>query len=168
MKIIIKQDYENLGNAGDIKEVKSGYARNFLIPKGIATAATESNIKHFQDIRKQQTRKIEKELAHAKKTLSEIEKEVITIEAKVGEENKLFGSITSQMIFDKLVEKGYDKIDRKKIIISEQIKSLGEHTVQIKLHSNVFANVKVMVVDEADVEVENVEEYPSESVEDNK
>jgi large subunit ribosomal protein L9 len=167
MKVIIKQDYENLGNAGDIKEVKNGYARNFLIPKGIVAIASESNVKHFQDIRKQQTRKIQKEIANANKTLSEIEKEILKVEAKVGEENKLFGSITSQMIFDKLVEKGYDKIDRKKIIIGEPIRSLGEHAVQIKLHANVFANLKVVVVDEAAV-VDNIEENANESVEDNK
>lgn len=152
MKVILKQDYEKLGNAGDIKEVKNGYARNFLIPRGIAVAATPANIKSFQEIQRQQERKRKRELENAKKTSFEIERDVLEIYAKAGEENKLFGSVTAQMIYDKLLEKGYKNIDRKKILLHEHIKTLGEHIVEIKLHSDVIAKLKVLVKDEKTLE----------------
>jgi len=148
MKIILKQDFEKLGNAGDIKEVKNGYARNFLIPRGIAIAATPANIKSFKEIQRQQERKRNREIEAAKKTSLEIERDVLEIYAKAGEENKLFGSVTSQMIYDKLLEKGYKNIDKKKILLHEHIKTLGEHIVDIKLHTNIIAKLKVLVKDE--------------------
>lgn len=148
MKIILKQDFEKLGNAGDIKEVKNGYARNFLIPRGIAIAATPANIKSFKEIQRQQERKRNREIEAAKKTSLEIERDVLEIYAKAGEENKLFGSVTSQMIYDKLLEKGYKDIDKKKILLHEHIKTLGEHIVDIKLHTNIIAKLKVLVKDE--------------------
>ncbi len=153
MKIILKQDFENLGNAGDIKEVKDGYARNFLIPRGIALPATASNVKHFEDIRKQQTRKIQRETEKAKKTLDQLEKVKIEIKAKVGEEDKLFGSVTSQMIYDKLVELGFEGIDKKKIILHEHIKTVGEHPVEIKLYTGVVAKLMVSVKSELEPEL---------------
>ncbi|MCX7832754.1 MAG: 50S ribosomal protein L9 [Ignavibacteria bacterium] len=148
MKVILKQDFEKLGNAGDIKEVKNGYARNFLIPRGIAVAATPANIKSFQEVKRQQERKRKRELENARKTSFEIERDVLEIYAKAGEENKLFGSITAQMIYEKLLEKGYKNIERKKILLHEHIKTLGEHIVEIKLHSDVIAKLKVLVKDE--------------------
>ncbi len=154
MKVILKQDFEKLGNIGDIKEVKNGYARNFLIPRGIAVAATPSNIKAFQVIQKQQERKRKREIENAKKTSFEIERDVLEIYAKAGEENKLFGSVTSQMIYEKLLEKGYKNIEKKKIMLHEHIKTLGEHIVEIKLHTDVIAKLKVLVKDEKTLEDE--------------
>lgn len=151
MKILLKKDHEKLGNTGETKEVKKGYARNFLIPKGIAVAASESNLKSFQEINKQQGRKIRREIEIAKKTSFELEKDALVIYAKAGEEDKLFGSITSQIIHDKLSEKGYN-IDKRRIILHEHIKTLGEHTVDIKLHTNVVAKVRLMVKDEKEPE----------------
>lgn len=152
MKIILKQDFENLGNAGDIKEVRDGYARNFLIPRGIALPATASNIKHFEDIRKQQTRKIQRETEKAKKTLDQLEKVKIEIKAKVGEEDRLFGSVTSQMIYDKLIELGFEGIDKKKITLPEHIKTVGDHPFEIKLYTGVVAKLMVTVKSELDTE----------------
>lgn len=151
MKILLKQDHEKLGNAGEIKEVKKGYARNFLIPKGIAVLASESNNKSYEETIKQQGRKIRKEIELAKKTSFELEKDALVIYAKSGEEEKLFGSVTSQMIHDKLVEKGYN-IDRRKIVLHEHIKTLGEHEFEIKIYKDVTAKIKLIVKDEKELE----------------
>lgn len=163
MKILLKQDHEKLGNTGDIKEVKKGYARNFLIPKGIAVLATESNKKSFGEINKQQGRKIRREIELAKKTSFELEKDELVIYAKAGEEEKLFGSITSQMIHDKLSEKGYN-IDKKKIILHEHIKTLGEHEFDIKLYADVTAKLKLIVKDEKELDRPESEDSVSEDI----
>lgn len=154
MKVILKKDFDLLGTAGEIKEVKSGYARNYLIPKGIASIATQSNIKAFEEIQRQQSRKIQKEIGDAKVIASRLESNPVTVFVKTAEEGKIYGSVTSQMIHDILVEKGYDKIERKKITVPEHIKSLGEYEIEIKLHSNVVAKLKVIV------EKEKSEEEP--------
>jgi len=163
MKILLKQDHEKLGNAGEIKEVKKGYARNFLFPNGIAVTATESNKKSFGEINKQQGRKIRREIELAKKTSFELEKDELVIYAKAGEEEKLFGSITSQMIHDKLSEKGYN-IDKKKIILHEHIKTLGEHEFEIKLYTDVTAKLKLIVKDEKELDRPESEDSVSEDI----
>jgi len=164
MKILLKQDHEKLGNAGDIKEVKKGYARNYLIPRGIATMATDSNVKSFEEVKKQKKRKTLREIESAKKISFELEKDFLEIFAKAGEEDKLFGSVTSQMIHDKLLERGYN-IDRRKIILHEHIKTLGEHFVNIKLHTDVLAKIKVVVKDEKELNAPAEEENNSQEQE---
>lgn len=148
MKIILKKDYDLLGDEGQILEVKSGYARNFLIPNGIATIATESNLKSFEEIKKQRKRKIEKLNEEAKKLSSDLSKNVIEFIVKTGEDGKMFGSVTSQMIFEKLSERGFQDIERKRIVLKDAIKSLGEHDVEIKLQTSVIAKIKVNVIAE--------------------
>lgn len=148
MKVILKKDYELLGDEGQIVEVKNGYARNFLIPNGIVTAATASNLKTYEEIKKQRGRKIQKLTEEAQKVASDIAKNTITIKVKTGEDDRVFGSVTSQMIFDALKEKGFEDIEKKKIIIKEAIKSLGEHEVELKLVHSVLAKIKVNVVKE--------------------
>jgi large subunit ribosomal protein L9 len=166
MKIILRKDFEHLGNAGDIKEVKNGYARNFLIPQGIAYNATPSNIKAFEEVKKQQSRKINLEIDGAKKTAEKLEKVGITIHVKTGEEDKVFGSVTSQMIMENLEQKGFSDIEKRKILMKEPIKTLGEHIVEIKLHTTVIAKLKVNVVKEVVEEtVEKVSEEPAENKE---
>ncbi|HPS65087.1 MAG TPA: 50S ribosomal protein L9 [Ignavibacteria bacterium] len=167
MKVILKQDYDTLGNAGDIKDVKDGYARNFLIPKGIVMAATPSNIRSFEEMRRQQGRKIDRETQAAKQLAFNLEKDTLVIYAKAGEEDKLFGSITSQMIYDALVEKGFENIDKKKISIPEHIKTLGAHTVNIKLYTDVTANLKLEVKDEKDLNAEDTPQVDTEAAEEN-
>jgi len=157
MKIILRKDTEHLGNAGEIKEVKDGYARNFLIPQGIAYNATPSNIRAFEEVKKQQSRKINLEIDGAKKTAEKLEKVGITIHVKTGEEDKVFGSVTSQMILENLEQKGFGDIDKRKILMKESIKTLGEHIIEVKLHSTVIAKVKVNVVKE-------VTEAPAETI----
>lgn len=145
MKIILKTDYENLGSAGDIKEVKDGYARNFLIPRGIAVVATPSNIKAFEEIKRQKRRKIEKETRQAEEVAKQLESLSLVIKMKAADESKLFGSVTSMMIHDLLKERGFETIERRKILLPEPIKTLGEHTVSIKLFGGIVANLKVIV-----------------------
>lgn len=148
MKVILKQDYELLGDAGQIVDVKNGYARNFLIPKGIATSANVSNLKSYEEIKKQQSKKIEKLVGESQKIASDLALHVVNITVKTGEDDRIFGSVTSQMIYDKLIEKGFSGLDRKKIMLKEAIKTLGEHEIDVKLQHSVVAKIKVNVVKE--------------------
>ena len=164
MKIILKKEHEILGDEGQIVNVKDGYARNYLIPKGYATIANESNLKSFGEIKKQRAKKIQKLIDEANKIASDLSTHSITIEVKTGEDDRIFGSVTSQMIYDKLKEKGFDDIDRKKIILKEPIKSLGEHELDVKLQHSVVAKLKINVIKEIiATAAENIEEEKSES-----
>jgi large subunit ribosomal protein L9 len=147
MKVILRQNVETLGHIGDVVEVKSGYARNYLIPNKLAYTALKGNVKALEEEKKSFERKSQQELQHAEAQAAEIEKVSVSIPVQVGEEDKIFGTVTTQMIADALKEKGYE-IDKRKIEIEEPIKSLGIYTISIKLHSNVSAKVKVWVVRE--------------------
>jgi large subunit ribosomal protein L9 len=147
MKVILRQNYESLGQVGDLVEVKLGFARNFLIPRKIAYTALKGNILALEEEKKNLAKKKQQEIHAAETLASEIEKVSVTIPVQVGEEDKIFGSVTTQMIADALKEKGYD-IDKRKIEIEEPIKSLGIYGISIKLHSSVTSNIKVWVVRE--------------------
>jgi len=113
MKVILRKNFEQLGQLGDVVEVKEGYARNFLIPRQIAYIATAGNVRAFEEEKKQLAKKEAKDLESAQQLATELEKVSITIPVKVGEEDKIFGSVTNQMIADSLKEKGFD-VDRRK------------------------------------------------------
>lgn len=147
MKVILRRNFDQLGKVGDVVAVKDGYARNYLIPRQIAYQATKGNILALEEEKKQILKKEAKELELAQKLANDIEKVSITIPVKVGEEDKIFGTVTSQMIADSMKEKGYE-IDKRKIEITEPIKSLGIYSVTIKLHPSVSAVVKTWVVRE--------------------
>ena len=147
MKVILRKNFDQLGKVGDVLTVKDGYARNYLIPRQIAYQASKCNILALEEEKKQIIKKEAKELEAAQKFAAELEKVSITIPVKVGEEDKIFGTVTSQMISDSLKEKGYD-IDKRKIEIIEPIKSLGIYSVSVKLHHSVSANMKTWVVRE--------------------
>jgi large subunit ribosomal protein L9 len=147
MKIILRQDHEKLGKLGDIVDVKDGYARNYLIPRKIGYQATQGNLRALEEDKKQHVMRQEKDLHHSEKIAVELEKLSITLKVKVGEDEKLFGSVTSQMVADALQEKGV-KIDKRVIELEEPIKALGIYTVNVKLHANVMGKVKVWVVSE--------------------
>ncbi len=147
MKVILRKNFEQIGSIGDVVEVKDGYARNFLIPRKIAYPAVAGNIKALEEEKKQVAKKQAKEFEEAQALAAELEKVSITIPVKVGEEDKIFGSVTSQMIGDALKEKGYD-LDRRKIEIDEPIKALGIYSINVKLHTDVNAVVKTWVVRE--------------------
>ena len=147
MKVILRQNYEQLGQVGDVVEVKDGFAHNFLIPRKIAYIALDGNLRALEEEKKSVMKKAKHELQAAETLSTELEKVSITIPVQVGEEDKIFGTVTSQMIADSLKEKGYD-IDKRKIEIEEAIKTLGIYSVSIKLHPTVSAKVKVWVVRE--------------------
>jgi large subunit ribosomal protein L9 len=147
MKIILRNDYEFLGKAGEIATVKDGFARNFLIPKGIAVSATKSNMKRLEDERRMGVRQQQKDLQEAEALSKELEKVSVTATVAVGEEDRVFGSVTTQNIADLLKEKGFE-VEKRKIILDEPIKALGVYTVPVKLHSEVEAKVRVWVVKE--------------------
>ena len=145
MKVILRENQEQLGKVGDVVTVKDGYARNFLIPRKIAYFATKSNLKVLDEEKKQNQMKAQKELRVSQGLSAELEKVSLTIPVQVGEDDKLFGTVTSQMIADSLKEKGYE-VDKRKIDIEEPIKVLGIYSVSIKLNNEVTAKVKVWVV----------------------
>ena len=147
MKVILRKNFDQLGKIGDLIVVKDGYARNFLLPRQVAYIATKGNIRALEEEKQQLAKKEVKELETAKVLAAELENVSITIPVKVGEEDKIFGSVTSQMISDALKEKSYE-IDKRKIDLAEPIKALGIYTVNIKLHNEVTANVKTWVVRE--------------------
>ncbi len=145
MKVILKENHDILGKIGDVVTVKDGYARNFLIPKKIAYIATEGNVRRLEEEKKQYAVRMKKEQISATELAAAIEQLSLTIPVQVGEDDKLYGSVTSQMIADSLKEKGYE-IDKKKIILDEPIKVLGIYTIDVKLHPEVTGKVKVWVV----------------------
>jgi len=147
MKVILRKNFGQLGQIGDVVVVKDGYARNFLIPRQIAYTATPGNLRALEEEKIQMAKKESKELEDAQTLLTELEKLSVTIPVKVGEEDKIFGTVTTQMISDALKEKGYD-IDKRKIEITEPIKALGIYSVNVKLHHDVNAVVKTWVVRE--------------------
>jgi large subunit ribosomal protein L9 len=147
MKVILRQNYEPLGVIGDIVEVKNGFARNFLLPRKIAYIALDGNIKALEEEKKTVVKKNQQELSKAELLATELEKISVTIPVQVGEEDKIFGTVTAQMISDALKEKNFD-IDKRKIEIEEQIKTLGIYSVNVKLHPSVSTQIKVWVVRE--------------------
>jgi large subunit ribosomal protein L9 len=147
MKILLREDYKGVGEAGNIVKVKDGFARNFLIPKGFAYIATEQNQKRYENDLKQRSWQVERDKIKAQELAKVLENVSLTISVAVGEEDKLFGSVTSLNIADALAEQGH-KVDRRKIILEEPIKSLGIYSVNIKLHPDVESSVKVWVVKE--------------------
>lgn len=147
MKVILRKDQDKLGQVGAVVEVKDGYARNYLIPKGIAYPASEGSMRALTEEKKQAERRSTKELKANEKLATELEKLSVTIKMKVGEDEKLFGSVTSQMIADAVKEKGFD-IDKRIIELPEPIKALGIYNVDVKLHQSVTGKMKVWVVRE--------------------
>jgi len=149
MKIILKQDIAKLGYINDIINVKNGYARNYLIPKGIAIQATSQNEKILAEVLKQKAHKEEKIRNEAQALATSIEAVSLTIGAKVGTSGKLFGSVNAMQIADALKEQGNIDIDRKKLVVdSDKINGVGEFTATINLHREVKATLKFEVVAE--------------------
>jgi len=144
MKVILKQDYDTLGKTGEAVSVKDGYAMNYLIPNHIAVRATASNLRTLEELKKQKSKKVAKEIEDTKALAETISQASLLIKAKAGDDDKLFGSVNSQMISDALTEKGFN-VDKKHIILEESIKHIGEFTVDIKLPNNINAQLKVQV-----------------------
>ena len=147
MKVILRKEHEKLGQVGTVVDVKDGYARNFLIPKGIAYPASSGNMRALEEEKHQASRRETKERSSSEHLASELEKVSITLQMKVGEDEKLFGAVTSQMVADALKEKGFE-FDKRVIDLEEPIKALGIYNVSVKLPQNVAGVVKVWVVRE--------------------
>lgn len=149
MKIILKSDVQNLGFANDVVNVKDGYGNNFLIPQGLATIATEQNLKILAENLKQKAHKEEKVRTIAQNTAAALETIVVKIGAKVGGSGKIFGSVNAMQIADSLKEQHNIEIDRKKIIVNgDHIKEVGEFTAVVNLHRDVKATIKFEVIAE--------------------
>ena len=148
MKVILLQEVENLGEEGEIVTVKNGYGRNFLIPRGLARIATPGSIKAWQEERRQASRKLAEKKSDAENLASQLEGMELVLRAKAGEENRIFGSITSAQIVEALASEGVS-VDRRKVELDEDVRMLGVYTASVKLHPEVTASVKFRVEPES-------------------
>ena len=145
MQVILKEDVHNLGKAGELVKVKPGFGRNYLIPQGKAVVATASNVKQIEHEKKLIAAKQAQLSKDAQAMVDRLASVEVQIERQAGEEDKLFGSVTSRDIESALKDKGIT-VDHKKIHMAEPIKTIGYHTVDIKLATNVTGKIKVVVV----------------------
>ena len=149
VNVILRQEMEHLGEEGEIVSVKPGYARNYLLPRGLAYRATKSNVRRLEQERERVEQRARRDFLEARRRASQLEGMSLTFEMRAGEESKLFGSVTSADIADRLNEQDLDfEVDRRKIELEEPIKSLGVCSVPIDLGSDVTAEVKVWVIKE--------------------
>jgi large subunit ribosomal protein L9 len=147
MEVILREHVDNLGKRGEIVKVADGYARNYLLPRKLALPATEGNKKHVERERKKMETKEAGEKSQAEAVASSLANVEITIARRVGETDQLYGSVTGGDIADYLKTKGFE-IDRRRLILPEPIKTIGEHNVPLKLHREVTVPLKVHVVKE--------------------
>jgi large subunit ribosomal protein L9 len=180
MKIILTQDVPKLGSSGTVQEVKPGYARNYLIPQGMAVIATKGSIKQVEERQAADARRIAKQEEELRGLSDRLQGMRVQIEARVGEQGRLFGSVTAADIAEKLAAEVGEEIDRRKIDLDEPIRTVGEHTVTIRLVGRLQPTVNVVVWDpenphasvsdepvasaEADDEVETEDVEPGDSV----
>ncbi|MFP4368871.1 MAG: 50S ribosomal protein L9 [Candidatus Kapaibacterium sp.] len=147
MKIILRQDIDNLGKMGEVVDVKNGYARNYLIPREMAYVASPGAMNRIEAEKKVYLKQLAKEKVHAEELAEQLSDQQVSIAMKVGEEGRLYGSVTPQMIGQELQLRGYD-IERRDIMIEDPIKTLGVFDVKIRLHPEVVAPLKVWVISE--------------------
>lgn len=145
MKVILRRDIDNLGLMGELVAVKNGYARNYLIPRDLAYYASETAVKKLEAEKRQKAKRLANEKVNAEGIAFKISELQISIPMKVGEEGKLFGSVTPAMVSTELSKKGFE-IDRRMISIDDNIKSLGVFDVKVKLHPEVISNLKIWVI----------------------
>jgi large subunit ribosomal protein L9 len=151
MEVILKEDVANLGHRGDVVKVADGYGRNFLLPRKLALQATAANKAVIEQMKSAAARRSATEKVQAEQLLAQLEPVVITFTRKSGESGHLFGSVTSADIATELASRGFD-IDRRKIVLADAIKALGNHDVAVKLHREVTAHIKVKVMGDAATE----------------
>lgn len=145
MKVILRADVENLGSLGDVVNVKPGYGRNYLLPQGLAMVASPANLKIFEQERKKLQARMDALRAEAMGLQGRLERLQIVIPMHVGENDKLYGSVTTSIIGDAIAAEGID-IDRRRILLDAPIRQLGYHPVRVRLHSDIIAMVPVKVV----------------------
>ena len=145
MKVILRKDVEKLGEAGSLATVKNGYARNYLIPQGLAIAATPGELKLWEHNQAVKARKIERQERELQSFADKISQVRLTFEARAGEQGRLFGSVTSADIADKLSQQIGEEIDRRKVVLSEPIRTAGDHTVTINVVGKLRPQITVTV-----------------------
>jgi large subunit ribosomal protein L9 len=147
MKVILREDVAKLGTAGEAVTVRNGFARNFLVPRGLAYMATEGSLRKIEQEMKQRARVIEREKITQEEFAKRLEGVVVTIPMRVGEENRLYGSVTAQMISESIGNQGYE-IDRRTIVLDDPIRTLGSHDVTVHLKHGVQGKFRVNVISE--------------------
>ena len=145
MKVILLKDVRNVGKKGEIKEVSDGYARNFLMPRGLAVEATEGNLKHLLDEKKQEKEKEERIKKRSEEILNKLSKKVWEIRAKAGSAGKLFGSLTSSSIAEMLSKATGEEIDKRWVKVKKPIKEIGTYEIDVKLPGGVKGKIKVKI-----------------------
>ena len=151
MKVILKETVEHLGDSGEVVNVKPGYARNYLLPKGLAYTASATNLLRVEEEQAKAQERAKRDYLEAKRRASQLEGMSLTFTAKAGEEGRLFGSITNADITERLGEQGLDfEIDRRRVVVEDSIKDIGIHTATIKLFSEVEVEVEIKVEREAE------------------
>jgi large subunit ribosomal protein L9 len=147
MEVILREHVDNLGRRGDVVKVAAGYARNYLLPRELALPVTQASKRQIEREREKAEAKDAEERAAAEALSQRVAAFDISISRRVGENNTMFGSVTSADIAHALAAKGYE-IEKRKITLAEPIKSIGEHTVQVKVHRDVTTDLKIKVVPE--------------------
>jgi large subunit ribosomal protein L9 len=148
VKVILIKDVSKVGKKGDVVEVSDGYARNYLIPRGLAVEATEGNLKHLLDEKKQQSEKEERVRKKSEELLKDLKKKTWEIKVKAGERGKLFGSLTSGNIAERLSQITGKEIDKRWVKLKNPIKEIGEYEVELKLPGGIKGKISVRVVPE--------------------
>lgn len=146
MKVILLQEVKKVGKKGDVLNVAEGYARNFLFPKGLAVEANQVNMKNLQKQKSIESQKKEEQMEEAKTLAAKLTEVIVKIETKAGDEGRLFGSVTTKEIVDILAAQTKIKIDKRKVVLQDPIKTLGTYVVSVKLHPEVEAEFRVLVV----------------------
>ncbi len=145
IKVVLQDDVPSLGTSGDVVRVRPGYARNFLIPRGLAAPATQVNLARVEDLRRQAAERAAQRMTDAQAARVKLEATSVKLERAVGEENKMYGSVTAKDIEEAFAAVGIE-LDRRKLVLEEPIKTLGLHEVPLKLHAEVSASLRVEVV----------------------
>ena len=148
MKLILLKDVDKLGEEGEIVTVKDGYGRNFLIPRRLARVASDGAVRHQKEIQRQSSRKHAKVREDADKVKEQLEGAQVVIAAKTGEENRIFGTVTSQQVSVELKKQGFD-IDRRDIELEEDIRMIGVYSATVKIYRDLNATVKIQVISES-------------------
>lgn len=144
MKVVLTEDVKKLGSKGDVVDAADGYARNYLMPRGLAVEATQQNIKELKEKEAKKNRLESEKREDANQLKSKLESEKFVVKVKAGDNGRLFGSVNTKDIAEAASEKGYD-IDKRKIDLDDSIKSLGMHTVEVKIYDDITASLKINV-----------------------
>ena len=165
MKVILKENVDDLGYVGDVIEVNRGYARNYLFPRGLAIEYTSGNLKSIEHLKKKEWEKRNREIVEAQQLAEKINKITLTFQVKAGKDGKLFGSVTHKDIAESLAANHGIEIDRKKIDHNEPLKKIGDYQVSVRLHKEVNASLHIKIVPEAEKEENKVSSSTEENTE---